>query len=304
MSEELRVVEDMVNKTAIVVHFYYMDQLDKLVEYLDELRKHISFDVLVTTPHTDKDKLESISGRLKAVYIECMENKGRDVLPFLRILPKLQCYDFVCKIHTKRLGVSFYEDSCFYHWVGDEYYHGKERKKNDRIAFFHWSIGAELGNNQCIENLKWAYTEGIGCVADKSKIPFLPKPIISCARDMMWDNLILPSSAMTALSELRKGEVMYAPKELWRIDIQNISNVNYENIKRLGTFLGIHMISTAHIFGTMFWFKPEALMWLTDFDFDCLFDEEEGADDGKMEHAFERYFSCFACFGKMIKNNK
>jgi hypothetical protein len=51
-----------------------------------------------------------------------------------------------------------------YHVLGDDYYHGSNgSKKDDQKAFENWLKGANLGSNQCMKNLAWAYENGIGC---------------------------------------------------------------------------------------------------------------------------------------------
>ena len=58
----------------------------------------------------------------------------------------------------------------YYHWMGDIYYHGRRHiEKNEKKAFELWLRGAENGNEQCMKNVAWAYSAGIGCEVDESK---------------------------------------------------------------------------------------------------------------------------------------
>ena len=95
---------DINSDTAVVVHLYYVEMLDELCRCLDELRRHMDFDVFVTTQanYADIATLREITKRLKVKDFQIVENRGRDVLPFLKMLPKLTDYEYVCKLHTKR----------------------------------------------------------------------------------------------------------------------------------------------------------------------------------------------------------
>ena len=65
----------------------------------------------------------------------------------------------------------YYGHSC--HVVGDSYYHGSGIfTKDDKKAFDYWLKGAESGDLQCMKNVAWAYSDGIGCEANKGKEKF------------------------------------------------------------------------------------------------------------------------------------
>jgi lipopolysaccharide biosynthesis protein len=65
---------------------------------------------------------------------------------------------------------------------------------------------------------------------------------------------------------------------------------NLDNMKKLSDIVGIEIKAEPFVAGTMFWFRPESLLWLSEIDFEYLFEMGPGADDGKMEHTFERAF--------------
>jgi lipopolysaccharide biosynthesis protein len=213
-------------KVAFVIHLYYISMLDELCGHLDKLCKHVDFDVFVTTQAGVDTKL--IADRLQAKEVEIVENRGRDVLPFLKMLPKLKGYDYVCKLHTKQ----------DYEWRGPSSY---------------------------LHDRGW--------------------------RENMWLSLTDPVLVEKAKEALDDGQGFYAPEGLWfkHWNGENFEN-NLANMRVLGDLLGVSLFPQSFVAGTMFWFRPEALMWLTEFDLDGLFEPEEGADDGKMEHAFERSF--------------
>lgn len=292
---------------AIVVHLYYIDMLEDLCGHLDKLRKHMDFDVFVTVPDTfDCDEIEMIRQHLNPKLIEPMENRGRDVLPFLNFLPKLEGYDYACKIHTKSLEDSDltckgpkHEDGVGYHTIGDNYYNRTPR--DEKMAFFHWMIGAELGNEQCCKNIRWAYRHGIG--VEKNDDPHflekLPKPQpIQPWRDLMWNSLLSPNRAREAIESLRDGAGIYAPPELWLMTYRYIFfSKNGENMNKISKEVGKKMKAGPFIAGTMFWFKPSALMYLAEHDWEGMFEVECGKNDGQMEHAFER------CFHQLAEKN-
>ena len=94
-------------KIAIVLHLFYMDIWDEVQGYL----KHITepYDLFVTVPDTYTDKaLKTLFDLAPDMHLYMVENRGRDVLPFLqvmRIIPE-DSYAYICKLHTKKTGDS------------------------------------------------------------------------------------------------------------------------------------------------------------------------------------------------------
>lgn len=88
---------------AIVIHVFYTDMLDEIFQFLDRL--DIDFQLYVTTPF---NHIEYVKTRLaeKRYPHELLgvENRGRDILPFLKIMPLVieSKHEFVLKIHTKK----------------------------------------------------------------------------------------------------------------------------------------------------------------------------------------------------------
>jgi lipopolysaccharide biosynthesis protein len=226
---------------VIVIHIYYLDMLDDLVIHITKLREVIEFDILVTTPHADS--VELIRNKLGADSVLITENKGRDVLPFLKVLPLIKKYKYACKLHTKN------------------------RKE------CAWDTPAK---RSCIN---W--------------------------RDLMWNTLLDPDHVVEYLNTLKYGSGVFAPDKLWLNNAHSdklwlnkahpeVFVDNIDNMSVLSDIVGIKLQQIDFIAGTMFWFKPSSLVWLSDYDFDILFESECGAYDGKMEHAFERSFSQLA----------
>jgi lipopolysaccharide biosynthesis protein len=214
---------------VVVIHIYYIYMVDELSAYLNGLKEVCDFDVLVTiSAECSEVQLENIVAKLDPFYIECMENRGRDVLPFLNILKYLDGFKYGLKIHTKNND----QDS----WTGPSPEWGKA----------------------------W--------------------------RDVMWESLMIPDNARTCLNSLGNNNI-YAPPNLWIWNwVERSFTSNVDNMNKLGALFNINSDKDSFLAGNMFWFQIDALLWLKDYvnDLDPMFEKEEGADDGKMEHAVER----------------
>ncbi len=88
--------------TAIVVHIYYEETWADIAGVLKRLT--IPFDLIVTTVAGNERLVEAIRRDFPDADIEPMENRGRDVRPFLVLLEKgrLDRYRYVCKVHGKK----------------------------------------------------------------------------------------------------------------------------------------------------------------------------------------------------------
>ncbi|MEM6340909.1 MAG: glycoside hydrolase family 99-like domain-containing protein [Pseudomonadota bacterium] len=90
---------------AIVVHVYYGDLWPEFRDTLN--RVGIDFDLFVTvTYHGDEtdDLVEEIRNDFPEAMVLPVENRGRDILPFFRLINSgaLDEYDSVAKFHTKK----------------------------------------------------------------------------------------------------------------------------------------------------------------------------------------------------------
>ncbi len=90
------------SETAVVVHIYYEETWADIAGVLKRLR--IPFDLIVTTVPGREDLTEMIRRDFPHAELEVMENRGRDVRPFLVLLEKgrLDRYRYVCKVHGKK----------------------------------------------------------------------------------------------------------------------------------------------------------------------------------------------------------
>lgn len=92
-------------RVAVQAHMFYADLADELSGYLGHIP--CPFDLFVTTD--SREKAEAIRSRFSAIRnvskleVSCVDNRGRDVLPFLEQMSNvIDEYDLVCHIHTKK----------------------------------------------------------------------------------------------------------------------------------------------------------------------------------------------------------
>lgn len=89
-------------KLAVVVHLYYDDAWDTIASRLNLIQE--PYEVFVTLPERnyDIDLASSLPGVEIHKYI--VPNRGRDVLPFIRVLQDIsaQKYQYLLKIHSKK----------------------------------------------------------------------------------------------------------------------------------------------------------------------------------------------------------
>jgi lipopolysaccharide biosynthesis protein len=87
---------------AVVAHIYYEDTWPDIAGALRGLT--VPFDLIVTTVAGREDLIESIRRSYPRAEIEIMENRGRDIGPFLTLLEqgRLDGYRYVCKVHGKK----------------------------------------------------------------------------------------------------------------------------------------------------------------------------------------------------------
>lgn len=91
-------------KIAIVIHAFYSEQLhlilNKVQDVLQKNQEH-EIHIYITLPEGRDDLLAVIDAFAIAITVQTFPNKGMDLLPFLVLIPQLQTYDWVLKLHTK-----------------------------------------------------------------------------------------------------------------------------------------------------------------------------------------------------------
>ena len=101
------VLNDLHNKckVAIQIHIFYEDLIMDIINKTNNIPVKFDLYITITSPEI-KSRLENdIKIYSKTNYFEILivENKGRDVLPFLKqIKTKFKYYKYLCHIHTKK----------------------------------------------------------------------------------------------------------------------------------------------------------------------------------------------------------
>ena len=87
---------------AVVAHIYYEDTWPDIAGALKGLT--LPFDLIVTTVPGRERLIESVRRSYPRAQVEIMENRGRDIGPFLVLLERgrLDRYRYICKVHGKK----------------------------------------------------------------------------------------------------------------------------------------------------------------------------------------------------------
>ena len=101
-------------KVAVHLHTYYVDLLEEFLMAFENF--HFTYDLFLTTDSEKKkveiEKILTEHGKVGKVYIT--GNRGRDVIPMLRLKKELSKYDYIGHFHTKK-------SPEYPHWVGDSW---------------------------------------------------------------------------------------------------------------------------------------------------------------------------------------
>lgn len=87
---------------AIVCHIFYQNHVEKALEYLEESADLA--DIFITCNQTLSSYVTRAANKKGlSVQLRGFENRGMDILPFLKLLPELNTsYDIVTKFHIKK----------------------------------------------------------------------------------------------------------------------------------------------------------------------------------------------------------
>ncbi len=91
------------NDRAIIVHIFYLEVWHEIVHYLKQLDS--KYDLYLTLPkEMEEVHIIKIFQEFPDAHIYSVENRGRDVLPFLQVLSLIDTtqYKYLCKLHTKK----------------------------------------------------------------------------------------------------------------------------------------------------------------------------------------------------------
>ena len=89
-------------RIAIVIHIYYVETWPEIAVMLKAIP--YQHDLIITLPPERESLTAEILSDIPSAIIRIVENRGRDVRPFLVLLEDgtLDKYDYICKIHSKR----------------------------------------------------------------------------------------------------------------------------------------------------------------------------------------------------------
>ncbi|GHT74233.1 hypothetical protein FACS1894124_3830 [Spirochaetia bacterium] len=105
----VKITEYIVNvSVAIHLHVFYLDVFNEYINYFNTIT--FNFDLYITTDTQEKeiyirDYIKNTKTKKALKIILIVENRGRDVLPWLNLADTLSKYDIVGKFHTKKSAI-------------------------------------------------------------------------------------------------------------------------------------------------------------------------------------------------------
>ncbi|MBD8684812.1 glycoside hydrolase family 99-like domain-containing protein [Pseudomonas sp. CFBP 13719] len=86
---------------AAIVHVHYIELWPTIKQQLKKLQK-VGLDLFVTT--TDSALIKIVKADFKHAHVRVVENRGRDVLPFIETLRSIHSFNYtaICKLHSKK----------------------------------------------------------------------------------------------------------------------------------------------------------------------------------------------------------
>lgn len=100
---ESRQVSDTQSDIAFVIHVYYIEIWKELCDYIKKLDRQFDLYITVSKDMNDNN-IHKIYNDFPNANIYILENKGRDILPFLQVVNLIDncSYKYICKLHTKK----------------------------------------------------------------------------------------------------------------------------------------------------------------------------------------------------------
>ena len=196
------------NNIAIIIHIFYIDIWQELLEYLHAL--NMPYDLYVTVPENmaEADIMVLIENNPK-ITVYMVENKGRDVLPFLQVVNIIgtNTYKYICKLHTKKTDESALGNV----WRKLLYFDllGSNKTVNTILDLFdkNLDIGIITGKNTILNSQKYAYGNNskIDMLAEKSSLKF-DENYFFAAGTMFW---IRSELLETIINLFEKNELIF-----------------------------------------------------------------------------------------------
>jgi len=177
-------------KIAVQVHLFYIDLIKDVINKTNNIP--IKFDLYITIPSQNIFRFVDnyIKNYSKSNHYEILivENKGRDVLPFLiQIKPLTRKYKYICHIHSKK------------------------SKTSPKLGF-HWRnylFNNLLGNNNIVSGIlnDFEKNKKLGFIFPETFYGIIPLFYILTEKTRYWMDFL--SSKLFPLSHI--GELVYFP---------------------------------------------------------------------------------------------
>jgi hypothetical protein len=249
---------------AVVAHIYYEDTWPDIAGALQGLT--LPFDLIVTTVAGRERLIDSVRRSYPRAQVEIMDNRGRDIGPFLVLLEqgRLDRYRYICKIHGKKSIDGGRETYMGVLWRRRLLFDllGGPGAANAAIGMFERdpSIGMigpkafRLPNDNYPEDLSWSanrlmtlkLAERMGVPADKFQLDFFGgtmfwvrpealKPLrdLHLAADMPYESGLIDGDLPHALERVLPTSVLVAGYKLAATDRLQIPQ---EATSKLGSF--------------------------------------------------------------------
>jgi len=90
-------------KLGVVIHLFYIESWNYFEKKLQALRE-VPFDLFITIPKQNVHFIDEIKKTYPNANIIVVPNRGRDVLPFIKVAKKLYeaGYEYILKFHSKK----------------------------------------------------------------------------------------------------------------------------------------------------------------------------------------------------------
>ncbi len=178
---------------AIIIHLFYLDVWEEIVTYLQELT--IPFDLYITIPEGFQPKeILGIWQHFPHAHLYMVENRGRDVLPFLHILQLIgrSNYTYLCKLHTKKSVTSHsgnaWRKLLYYDLIGSP----RIAQENIQRLDTQHKLGIITGKNLILDAVKFdlGNSSRVKELASLANIPYRPDYHFA-AGTMFWARVSL-----------------------------------------------------------------------------------------------------------------
>ena len=144
--------------SAIIIHLFYIDIWEELKTYLSQLKIEFDLFITVTDNIADEDILQIFRDQ-PAAHIYSVENRGRDVLPFLQVMNLLdtKSYKHICKLHTKKTGDSdlgnVWRKLLYFDLIGSD----KNIKRVLKLLDNYYEVGMVTGKNAVLSSSEYDF---------------------------------------------------------------------------------------------------------------------------------------------------